>query len=50
MTRARRGGRVKSSGDIASLTASPPFCTQPRNEKFFSGRFRWQEGARNRPT
>nr|DAI83978.1 MAG TPA: hypothetical protein [Caudoviricetes sp.] len=31
------------------MTAAHPFCAQPRNEKFFSGRFRWQEDARNRP-
>ena len=32
------------------MTAASPFCAQPRNEKFFSGRFRWQDDARNRPT
>jgi len=32
-------GWVKSSWVNAFLTARPPFCAQPRNEKFFSGRF-----------
>ncbi|SPZ33006.1 Phage terminase, small subunit [Raoultella planticola] len=31
------------------MTAAHPFCTKPRNEKIFSGRFRWQDDARNRP-
>ncbi len=44
------GGRVKSSQLCACVTARPPLFAQPRNEKFFSGRFRWQDGARNRPT
>ncbi len=32
-------GRGKSSGNSPLTTGRPPFCAQPRNEKFFSGRF-----------
>lgn len=45
----QQGGWVQSSGDSDLLTARPRFYAQPRNEKFFSGRFLWPEDDQNLP-